>query len=382
MKIVCVGGGSGGHVNPAISLLTKIAETDRSQSKYYLVADQRCIKYIENLSPDIQVWILDIPKTPKNIFLIILNSFSYLKAMIKIYQYLREVKPDVVVGFGSYVSFFFIIVSKILGIKTILHEQNIVPGKTTSLLKNLVDYVAVSFSITKKILLNQAEVSDLLNESCLQNDQTKEQLESHIIWTGNPVRLSLIQTTEKEFHQDNKFKILIFGGSQAASVFDEVLPEIIYEVYKEIKEENANFDLEITHQARFISVKNSYTKLGLNANVSDYFHDMDKEYESTDLVISRSGASTIFELIHKGQPSILVPYPESYGHHQFYHAKYLANLQCAWLIEQDQLKYKLKEKILFLISNRQNLIDCSKNLIKLQDNWANNLSNLINKNHE
>ncbi len=393
--IVCIGGGSGGHLNPAISVLTDILETNSKSGKIikcYLITDPRCVEYIKSLPPEIEVYILKIIKTPTKIWEWPKVIFNYIKCLGEVLWYLRSIKPSMIIGFGSYVSFFSIIAARLLGITTIAHEQNIIPSKTTKVLKNFVDHIAVSFEITKSILNNKISYNDLNNpafkydkyESFCKIKKTNNFFhllfakKLNIVYTGNPIKSTLILTKEKTFSSNLEFKILIFGGSQGAKILDDLCPSIMYSIEKIFKTKYPNFTLHVSHQAHNMDhVKNKYEELNLSCRVSNYFMDMNKEYDEADLVISRSGASTIFELIQKAQPSILIPYPLSYKDHQLHHARYLNEMKCGWLIEQKDFEQSLQDKIIELIENRELLLEYSKNLIKLQCNWNQKMLDLI-----
>jgi len=221
---------------------------------------------------------------------------------------LRLEKPDAIIGMGGFTSVPVVLAGVKLGIPSFIHEQNVEPGLANKLLSRFARCTFTSFEATK--------------------DQLRTKKALH---TGNPLRKTL--KIVKEGKPEGIFSVFIFGGSRGARSINEsiiaLLPHV--EPYK---------NMMLYHQTGtedYERVKGAYNGTGLGHEVFPFTDHMEKYYSMADMVISRSGATTIFELACFKKAAILVPYPFSAGQHQRTNALHVERLGGAFVLENDQL---------------------------------------------
>ena len=246
------------------------------------------------------------------------SLFGILKFLIKLFAgtiesifTLLEFRPDTVVGFGGYVSGPIVLLASFSGIKTIIHEQNVYPGKANRILAKFVDRVAISFPEARQYLKG---------------------LESKIILSGNPLREGLKRDERPK--PSEIFNVLIIGGSQGAHKLNTIVPQAIA-----LMRDSRKNMLNITHIAgknENEDVKESYGKTGVKNRVFSFTEHMARFYNECDFVISRSGAMTVSELLALAIPAILVPYPYAGGHQRF-NAMVLEKIGSGILLEEKGL---------------------------------------------
>lgn len=229
----------------------------------------------------------------------------------------RKFKPDCVIGMGGYVSGPGGIAAKLLARRLVLHEQNAVPGVTNKLLARIADQVLEAFPHTFAA-------------------------SSKLVTVGNPVRadiealgaLPLAQTDTAD-----PLRLLVLGGSQGAQALNEVLPRALV-----ILKDSSDSQIVLRHQTgrgQLEKTEEAYAESGLSLSdsldVSAFIDDMAQAYLWADLVLCRSGASTVSEIAVAGKPALLVPYPYHKDQQQLYNARWLCEGGAAVLIEQKQL---------------------------------------------
>ncbi len=208
---------------------------------------------------------------------------------------------------------------------TAIHEQNSVPGVTNRILGKLVKKVFTSFEdINKSFPAEKIEI------------------------TGNPVRKEILNSRQIS----NEKSVLVFGGSQGAAAINNAVVEALPRL------EKAGISLRHqTGKADFNNVRKAYEEIGMNAEtVSEFIHDMARAYSQAQLVVSRSGASTVFEVAAAGKPAIFIPFPYATHDHQTGNGNCLADIGAAIVIPQNELTGDvLADKILKLISDQDGL---------------------------
>jgi len=245
-------------------------------------------------------------------------------------------KPRVAIGSGGYVAGPAIWGASVLGAKVILMESNSYPGVTTRLLERYADEVNISFEDSKKYLRRPDKIK----------------------LTGNPVRSELGSSTKEESKKsfgldENKFTILVLGGSLGAASINEAVAGCV--------EELENKSLQIIWQTGK-NYYHSYKNINLDSvKILDFIEDMNKAYSACDLLVARAGATTIAELTVLGIPSILIPSPHVAENHQYYNAKSLADNNAAVLIKDSDVKSLLKDKILEVVLDKNLLCSLSEN---------------------
>lgn len=349
MRIIITGGGTLGHVYPGLAIAEKLKQK----------AEILFIGTTTGIESEI------IQKEGFNFKGIDLEGFSKkkIKFIIKIVagifvgiKYLKEFKPDIVIGMGGYASVPVVLSAVLLKIKTLIHEQNFIPGKANRLLAKFVDKIAISFPDSKQYLpAKKIEI------------------------TGNPVRIQHAQVSKLEalakFNLDpDKFTLLVFGGSKGAHRINEVMKEVISFLPKD--------KIQIiwaTGDKDYPSIKEFTAKIGLKIIVEKFFYDLPIAYQSADLVVCRAGATTIAEIIACKLPAILIPYPYATDRHQEYNAKFISEKNAGIMIPESELSSeKLANIIIDLIKNPNKLKNMTKNYqtLKIED-ATQNMINII-----
>lgn len=253
-------------------------------------------------------------------------------------------------GFGGYVSYPSLMVSKLLGKKIMLHEQNCFLGKVNSSFAPFAEKLFLSFEDTLNIPANYSK--------------------NKIVVVGNPVREEIVNLKPQKKSDKNIFRILITGGSQGARFLSETMPEALNLVVKQFPKRK----FEIIQQARpedIDEIKSVYISHKIDATISDFFYNMPELLASSDLLIGRAGASTISELIVTTTPSILIPYPYAAEKHQHYNAEVIEKNGGGFMIDQDDASpLAISAKIIFYINDEKKLQDAKIALKKLQKDSA------------
>ena len=363
MRIMFAGGGTGGHIYPALSVIRKLREKDPKVAILFIGSDRGLEKRLMKESK-----IDFIPIKVQGLR----RSFSwrnfqaigkFLKTIPEAKKIIKKFKPDIVVGTGGYVSAPILYEASRLTIKTLIFEPNSYPGLANRILAKKVDCVAIS-------------------------DQNSAQFfpSKKIAFTGNPrsqeVYESSLNSVEISKGNIKLPQVLIFGGSLGALKINEATEQMI-QSYK-IK----NFNLIFATGRRYYDAKkNFFEKLQKKENVTinPYIDHMLDLLPQISLMICRSGATTIAELTALGVPAILIPSPNVTHDHQTYNATTLSNLNAAILLPEDQLSAaKLYKLINELISDSKKLSIMKKNAFKLgqrhaTDHFIEVLKKLINE---
>ena len=351
--IIFSGGGTGGHIFPAINLMKHFF--DKSY-QVLLVTDARGNNFIKGHS-EFKSYVLNA-STPTNKSLLkkIFSYFLILYSIIKSIIILKNEKPDIFLGFGGYVSFPISFASRFFKLPLIIYENNMVLGRTNK-------YLA---SFSKKILLAK-EIKKNFPEEYKNKTYT----------VGSILNKNIINCSSFNDKKDSedKFSILVLGGSQGAEVFGSIIPKVI----KMIKDGGHNVEI---NQQCVINQKKYLTNFYEKNNIKNYVFEFDKNILklvlSSNLAITRCGASTTAELTHTLTPFIAVPLPNSIDNHQYLNAKYYENKGCCWLLEQENFSTEnLFNLIIKNIKNKNNLENIRKNMKKSYN--KNVYSNIENK---
>ena len=310
--ILLSAGGTGGHLFPAEALAHEL----RSRGyRVDLVTDRRAERFAAAFpAGDVHV-VPSATITSKNPIALLRTGLALLRGMRASDRLLAKLRPALVVGFGGYPTLPPLMAATRAGIPTLIQEQNAVMGRANRFLAGRVDAIAGGF-----LAPGIGKYGD------------------KIVATGNPVRPDVLKAAETPYpplSDSNPFRLLVFGGSQGARVFSEVLPEAV-----DLLPAPLRGRLRITQQARpedKDAVEAHYRASGVAAEVSTFFDRMAERIAGAHLVISRAGASTVSEIAIIGRPAIVVPLPHALDHDQDANAAALADTGGAHVVRQATL---------------------------------------------
>jgi UDP-N-acetylglucosamine--N-acetylmuramyl-(pentapeptide) pyrophosphoryl-undecaprenol N-acetylglucosamine transferase len=315
MRVLVVAGSSGGHIFPALALLEHL-------KLRYSQADIQLVLPRKNVKPDIEsagfkvAYIDSVPLKTRIDSRNLGAAYNFLKGSWQSLIILLRFKPDVVVGFGSITSLPLVMLSWFMRVKTVLHEQNVIPGKANRFLVKFCDRIAVSFERSREYLGSESE---------------------KIVFTGNPLRKGLVRVDKikcREFFalDEKKLTILVMGGSQGSSRVNGVF-------LKALSALPDRGNLQVIHLAGPHDpdkLSLDYSGLAVKSRVFAFLNEMEYALSLADLAICRSGATSIQELIHYRIPAMLLPYPFAY-HHQMANARILGDRGAAMVLEDKEL---------------------------------------------
>tara|TARA_Y100000590_G_scaffold400450_1_gene484527 strand:+ start:9765 stop:10844 length:1080 start_codon:yes stop_codon:yes gene_type:complete len=354
-KIIFSTGGTGGHIFPAINLMKHFLEKGH---KVLLVTDKRGESFIKNYS-EFNSYVLNTGTLTNKNFLKKISSFfiiffSILRSIIILYKE----KPDLIFGFGGYVSFPISFASKFFNLNLVIYENNLVLGRANRYL----------LPFAKKIFLAKNTIKNF-----------PKNYESKINLIGPILDKNIINNAGLKKNGDkNIFTILVIGGSQGAEIFGTVIPPVI----KMIKDNG--YSIKINQQCakgQKKEIENFYEKNNIKNYVFEFEKNILKLLSSTNLAITRCGASTTAELVYTLTPFVAVPLPSSIDDHQFLNAKYYEEKKCCWLLEQKNFNIQnLFNLIIEAIKNESKLKNICENMKKnCSKNVYNDIENEIEK---
>ena len=330
-RIIIATGGTGGHVFPAYSL-AKHFLADKVNVE--LISDKRGMKYLKNYRDLKITQITSTTILKNNIFQLLFSSLIIFYSIFRSFIFLLFNRPNLVFGMGGYSSFPVCIAAKMLKIPFIIYENNLHIGKAN---RYLLPYA-------KKIFVSHKELEGI-----------SEKYQKKMCEIGNIIRKEILnfQVKQNPYHYDKKLKILVLGGSQAAKIFADKLPEI----FKECKE--GEMELKISQQClpeqnEFLT--SFYKNLNIDFEIFNFSDNISEYFSQTDMAITRSGSSMLAELVNAKIPFISVPLPTSADNHQLKNAIYYEKNEYSYLIEEKDLSEKLF-KLIKLIHEDRSLLD-------------------------
>lgn len=318
--ILLSAGGTGGHLYPAEALAEELLARGY---KVAIVTDKRGHAF-KSLGDRVNIYTVRAATLKPGLGAKIRALIDMKLGVLSALRLIFKIKPALVVGFGGYPSFPGVLAAQILCRPTILHEQNAVLGKANVWLAPRARKIALSLAGTRGLSAAQ---------------------QSKAVVTGNPVRAPIIAVSRIPYTPPvSDFKILITGGSQAASIFADVVPEGLKDLPEPIKSR-----LYVMHQCRENDLKTTaekYARIGIRAETASFFSDMADRLAACQLFIGRSGASSVAELAVAGRPAIFVPYPGHQDMQQKHNADIIANAGGAWVfLQPDFTPVALADKI-------------------------------------
>ena len=306
-KLLIMAGGTGGHIMPGIAVAER-AKSEGCSIAWMGNPDGMEAKLTAGRGYEM-AWVRFSALRGKGLVTMLMLPFNLLRAFYQAFVELDRVKPDVVLGFGGYITFPGGMMAVLKGIPLVLHEQNSVAGLANRVLAKVADRVLTGFPD----VLKGAE------------------------WVGNPVRPEIIGVssapTERYASRQGALRILVFGGSLGARALNETVPQAVALISK------AERPLLIhqTGAQALSSVTALYAELDVHAQCVAFIGDMAGVYAQADLVICRSGALTVAELAAAGVASLLIPFPSAVDDHQTTNAQFLSRAGAAFLMPQAEL---------------------------------------------
>ncbi|HRK61134.1 MAG TPA: UDP-N-acetylglucosamine--N-acetylmuramyl-(pentapeptide) pyrophosphoryl-undecaprenol N-acetylglucosamine transferase [Candidatus Omnitrophota bacterium] len=311
--ILVFSGPSGGHLFPA-QAFAEAAHAESSDYKIVLVTSIRaqnlCLKFPAGIFSEI----VFLPEFGSPIGF----SFAGLRALLNIpvaniqsWNLLSRLKPDLCVGFGSFVSYFGMLFAAWRGIPTLIHEQNQVPGKATRMLQCWIKTIATSFP-----------------ETAFRRKPRE------VVFTGLPIRREIRENRlDLNRKAEQPFTVLVCGGSQGSAFLNQA---VLSAFSGFTAEERAQFAvIHIAGNGQDHSIREAYQRLGVSAEVMPFFEKMWLLYNRADMAVSRAGANSSFEQALYGIPTVFIPYPYAEGH-QSENAKYFVDQKGALIVVQSE----------------------------------------------
>jgi len=329
LRMLLTGGGTGGHLFPAIAAAEEMRARLPGSTIMFIGTkrkmDKESLSHYGYVVKSIYSYGLKGKKFTELIKALAVLPLSLIQSLFRIFLF----RPDVVLGVGGYVTGPVIVAARILGKKTVIHEQNSVPGLANRKLGSWAGRICIS-----------------LPESGRFFHDTKTVL------TGNPVRKPILDLALES--QDTKTSgepvtILVLGGSQGAHRLNELVAAAICD-------DQRLHNVKVIHQTGPTDcqlVKEQYEKHGVSATVEPFFRDMVEVYRQADFLVSRAGATTLAELAVLGKPALLVPYPHAADNHQKKNAAYYeAGGGCVVFEEHQLTSSALADEIFDLVTDR------------------------------
>ena len=350
LKVIVSGGGTGGHIFPAIAI-AKSLETKVKDIEFLFVGakDRMEMQKVPDAGYKIEgLWISGFQRSLSRRNL--LFPFKLISSIIKSKSIIKKFNADLVIGTGGFASGPLLYVASKKGIPSIIQEQNSFPGITNKILSKYVDKVCVAYDGMDKFF-------------------PKEK----IVFSGNPIRKAILDFKDKReegkklFAVDNDKKtVLVVGGSLGAKTINESIKKDI----NKFKKHNLNliWQTGISFGEKASSVVDELDVKGISSQV--FIKEMDKAYAVADIIVSRAGAIAISELCFVGKSVILIPSPNVSEDHQTKNAQSLVNKNSALMVKDVDSRLKLVDEIISLSENVDLQEKLSKNILNLSVNDA------------
>lgn len=337
MRIIIAGGKTGGHIFPALSVIKELKEAEKNVSVFFIGSGSKIERMLLEEEPIVYEKIDVYPIMGmglRAIKSILCLPFSLFEALEKV----KRIKPQCILGMGGYSSGPVIIAGWLKGVPTFIHEQNYEPGLTNRILKIFVKKVFYSFRDSGKFFGKKG------------------------VYTGNPVRKEFFEIERKK---NEYFTILVFGGSQGSSLINNIFLKALHRIGEKIEKLRV---FHSTGERDYERVLEEYRKFNFLWEVKPFFNRIWDYFEKADILITRAGASTIFEILSAGKASILIPFAKSAGSHQLKNAIELKKKGVVEVIVEKELSEEhLAQKIIYLYQNPERIKEMeekAKNLVE------------------
>ena len=348
--IIIATGGTGGHIFPAVSLANNLIKEGFNLT---LTTDIRGLKFFDDNIKKYTKVIKSSPLLKKKI------SVSVLKIIFAIFEsliFLNKKRPKFIFGMGGYSSFPVCFAAMVLRIPFLIYENNLTMGKANRFLT----------PFAKKIFVSYQDI-----------DGIKKKYEKKIVVIGNILREEIFSRSGKKEKNEKDLNILVLGGSQAAKIFAEVLPDI----FINCKKNDIDFKVYqqcLADQKSDLQVK--YERNKINYELFSFTFDIIKYYNTSSLVITRAGSSALAELLNCKIPIISIPLSTSSEDHQLKNAQYFKKKGFGFMIEEKDIENKLFELLISIHKDKSMLSFIQTNQSKHSDkNVFTNIKKELNK---
>ncbi len=323
-SIILAAGGTGGHLFPADALATALR---RRGWRTHLVTDKRGAGLKTGFAAQTRHEIPASRLGGRNPLKLIAGLMALGAGTLKSLALIRRTRPALVAGFGGYPSFPLLLAARLARVRSVIHEQNCVLGRTNRLFAARAALVASGFEKLDKLPASAAS--------------------RHVV-TGNPLRPDIIKHLDDERAKaGGRLHLLVMGGSLGARILGETVPAAIALLPQSLQ---SRLDVaQQTRQEQMDTARQYYDRTGVNADLAPFFDDVAEKLAAADLVIARAGASSIAEIAALGKPSILVPLAIAMDDHQSCNAQVLADAGAADIIAEETLT---PERLAALITAR------------------------------
>ena len=337
-KFVIATGGTGGHIFPAFILAQELKARGH---ECMIIGDKRLLNFISQIPQGLAYKVVNSSTMNggalKKLVSLVKIGLGFLSSLWILFFY----KPQILISFGGYVSFPAMAAAVFLRVPVLAHEQNAVIGKTNKILIRWIKALSIVFPNTK--------CPDVIDKS-------------KIFLTPNPIKASILKIGQNKYPQPkNKIFLLILGGSQGSKILSEIVPNAVLNLPTSTRKK-----IEIFQQCRkedVEKVKNFYRGHGIKATISIFFDDLPAKLSKAHLVICRSGAGTVCEILGAHRPAIFIPLPSSADNHQYLNAQNVNRLKAAsWIMEEKSLTMQnLSTLLAKLIMNPEILVQAHNN---------------------
>lgn len=339
MRVILAGGGTAGHINPAIAIADTVMQHDKS-SEILFVGTKRGLESTLVTKKGYNIEYIDI-QGAKGRFTLhnAVTAAKYISSIAKSKRLIRDFKADVVVGTGGYVCAPVVAAANALHIPTLIHEQNVFPGNAIKMLSKKSSVTAISFAESEKYLNGAKE----------------------ILLTGNPLRPEILSADREKARAslrltDEKL-IVIFGGSLGAKAINDAACRYIESVGGDEKIKICLATGKFGYEAVTERIGGKYK----NTEIKQYIHNMDTLLAAADAAVCRSGAITVSEISALGVPAVLIPSPNVTRNHQEFNARALSDKGAAiTILEKDFTSEALKKAIDSIIGDEKAASDMRK----------------------
>lgn len=323
MKIAVSGGGTGGHIYPALALINEIKKQD-AQAEFLYIGTETGLEQKIVTGSNIPFKSIEITGFRRKLSMENVRTvMRFLKGVQDSKKYLKTFKPDVVIGTGGYVCGPVVYAAAKLGIPTVIHEQNSLPGLTNKFLARYVDKVAICFEEARSYFP-----------------------EAKVVLTGNPRASEVMGISSDKAKNElglkpGKRTVMIFGGSRGAKPINQAVIDML----PVLKEKDYQV-LYVTGEAHYESVIKEVEKIGNPSNViiKPFISNMPEVLGGIDLIVGRAGATSLAEITALGLPSILIPSPYVTANHQEVNARSLSDHGAAVLLLEKELNGAVLQK--------------------------------------